>query len=200
MRCICLIPTINKPTLNLAIESAIRDGWEIILLEDILREGAVVTREKLFNMLPSSGIVRYLDDDDELLQHRTQVLNVFNENKTLDILYNNYSIEMPNKNRSNIKLFGNPVMDILRIHPWSWIARIESLHNLQQKIGYIWNPTYRFSEGGFCFLSFIKNKLNIQHVPINSYLYHPRGNPPHIVDNPMFNYYQLELQSALELS
>ena len=160
---VCLMPITNPGVANRAIKSAESDGWKVITLEDKNKEGASVTREKLLNIALKENvdIIRYLDDDDTLLPHLKNI--DFGDE---DIIYtDNYCNDYLNK------LSGNPKVDILKISPWSWIAKASSLKKIKDLQGYVWDKSILHVEGYWCWYGFLKYNLKFKYLPITAYQY-----------------------------
>ena len=111
MSCACLIPYYRLDKVQVAINSAVKDGWQVEAMQDKEFHGVCKIREALLNRTfvdKDIKFIRYLDDDDILLPHRKKVLEIFNANPKVDIVYMNYLAIMPNKTKHNIKFSGNP--------------------------------------------------------------------------------------------
>lgn len=165
MKNICLIPVTRPSIANNAIKSAESDGWSVITLEDKEKNGPHIIREKLLNIAlkEKASIIRYMDDDDILLPH-LQKLNFENN----DIIYIDHKI-VNNKNSEIIILSGNPECDALSIHPWSWIAKANSLNKIKELNSYLWNPQKPHREGGWCWFNFLQANLKIKHLRTIAY-------------------------------
>ena len=68
--------------------------------------------------------IRYLDDDDLLLPHQAQIAKVFEEHPEVDIIYTNYNMSMPSGVVHPVSHIGNPIDDLMNLHPWSWVANL----------------------------------------------------------------------------
>ena len=158
-----------------AVASARNDGWEPIVLEDVERRGAVTSRNTLLDLVDPEGptLIRYMDDDDELLPHRQVVIDAFKMDQSLDIVYTDNvvsSMRSPGAYVMN-HLWGDPVRDLLRVNPWTWVARLDTLTRMQKRNGFVWDPADSCMEGLTCWLRFLEAGLVIRHLPVEAYRY-----------------------------
>jgi hypothetical protein len=169
-------------TLSTAVDSAEKDGWKVETIQDKTYSGVCKMREALLNRAFADKdikYIRYLDDDDIILPHRSKVEAVFDSNPDVHIIYTDYVMNLPSDNKVSIKYSGNPVEDCIPIHPWSWIARVEALHRVKDVYGYLWDYTVN-REGGHTWFNFLQLGANILHVPIEAYQYN-RSFDPHCI-------------------
>jgi len=194
MKCVCLIPTINRPSLINSKVSALHDGWKVITQNGY--NNVNIAREILFEKAINSNadIIRYCDDDDLILPHKQEILS---EISNCDIIYTN--ILICNKNiTKGFKLTGNPYKDKYNIFPVSWIARTESLLKIKEKFDYLWNPEIQCREGGWIWYNFLQSNLKIKHLAIYSYLYNQSDNGLH--KHPDFEKQSKLLHEAYDLN
>ena len=199
-RCVCLIPTTRPSAVGDAVRSAEADGWEVVVLEDVDREGVSVMRERLLDAIQDPGtLVRYCDDDDELLPHREAVLSVFEGSPGTDVAYTEHltASRLQPGRAFKSHLAGNPRADALRVHPWSWVARIDALWGIQAHWGSVWDPRLPIREGGFCWLRFLQQGLRIHHIPLAAYRYNANRFPESLAGHPEFAHYSRILAKQL---
>ena len=171
--CACLIPYHRLDKVQIAIDSARSDGWHVETMKDKEFHGACKIREALLNRTfidKNIKFIRYLDDDDILLPHQDKILEVFNNNPNVHIIYMDYIAILPSGTVHHIKYTGNPIEDCFAIHPWAWIARVEALHRIKDVYGYLWDYNAG-REGGHTWFNFLQLGANILHVPIEAYQY-----------------------------
>lgn len=175
VRCVCLIPSTGRATRAEAVASAVADGWDPIILQDTEHVGAAVMRERLLATLDPGvpTLVRHLDDDDALLPHRRQVIEAFEADPRLDLVYTDNlisSIRCPGTYLPN-KLWGDPYRDRLRVNPWTWVARLDSLLRIKQRYRFLWDPADLELEGLTCWLRFLESGLVVRHLAVEAYRY-----------------------------
>lgn len=197
----CLIPYHREDKIQNAIQSAEQDGWIVETIKDRDRVGQSKMREALLNRAfadPKIKYIRYLDDDDTLLPHLEHVSEVFNRYPLLDVIYTNYEILLPDGRLLNSKYSGYPNEDLLMIHPWSWIAKKESLRKIKNIDCQLWNYSYLCSEGGYCWLQFIQHHLNIRFEPVNAYHYNKSYDSDCVSAHPYFERERQKLISKFQ--
>ena len=198
--CACLIPYYRLDKVQIAIDSARSDGWHVETMQDKEFHGACKTREALLNRTfidKNIKFIRYLDDDDILLPHKDKILEVFNNNPKIDIIYTNYIMKTPAGAQHHIKYSGDPIKDCFNIHPWSWIARIEALHRVKDVYGYLWNYEEPYLDGPYCWSSFLLLNLKIMHVSTETCQYNKSFDPNCISQHPNFGNPSLKLKALL---
>lgn len=190
----CLIPCTRPNDVDKAIQSAIKFGWDPIILEDINKEGPSSTRNKLFDIAVDRNydIVRYCDDDD-------LIIGIYPDDKNIELNSINYFNWISRKNPNVIhKLsFANSYSSLLRSHPWTWIASTENLLNIKNQFGSLWNETYKCQEGGYLWLQFIKLKLKLKHIDIKGYEWFESNNGMHLYESKMSEIENLKTQFIL---
>lgn len=193
MQCYCLIPTTRTDFLAEAVQSAVRDGWIPVVLADPHRRGPSQTREALLENLEGDSLIRYCDDDDIVLTHQDSIQKVFESDPSLDVIYMGHLM----KSRLKPNVFysqsysGDPLRDLMGIHPWSWVARLSSLRKVQKLQGYVWNPEFPCREGGFCWLGFLSCALKIRYLDIAAYQYNGK-----VFDNCVSNHSDFHVNSV----
>lgn len=161
------------------------------MLEDAQRVGTPVMRELMLDAVQGDdALVRYCDDDDTLLPHRAAVLQAF-EDPEVEVVYANHlvSSRVTPGDYFNIALSGNPRRDALRVHPWSWVARLGALRGIQSGCGSVWDPAFPFYEGGFCWMRFLQQRMVIRHLPILAYRYNAGRFQGSVATHPDFDRY-----------
>lgn len=199
--CLCLIPTIRSDKVDGAVESAVLDGWDPIVIEDVDRQGPSATRERLFSRVRGEALVRYMDDDDTLPPHRERILAYMAANPNVDVVYTDYKMTSARDHQTmiDIQFSGDPYKDALRIHPWSWIARASALQKVRSRQGFLWDPKLPCREGGFTWLGILQTELTIVHIPMTGYLYQlPEGHTG-IRDHREFGKYHNMLMEQLKI-
>jgi hypothetical protein len=191
---ICLIPFTRLHTVQTAIDSAENNKWNVITLHDKDLKGMNVSREQLLNtaFTTEAKLIRYLDDDDILLPHLEQVQNIFEQYKSIDIVYTNFII-----NTDLIKLTGDPKKDAENTAPWMWIAKKETLEQVQRHYGYVWDQRKQCRTGGWCWYNFLKAKLSFKHLSISSYQWNKNSQTNHTSNHPNFDKESKLLHEAL---
>lgn len=188
--CCLITATEHSPILDTAIESCKKDSWVYDVYIDSNFNGPHKTREALLNRTysdPKIHYIRYLDYDDILLPHQYEIKQAFNQFPDIDIIYTNAVMNMPSGVKHDIIFTGDPIKDIMAIHPWAWVAKKEALERIKTIYGYVWNYDVTYREGGYLWLKFIEAGLNIKYVPISAYQYNKTFNSSCISQQPGFS-------------
>ena len=197
----CLVPYTRPKTLQVAVDSARLDGWDVLTMQDRNRDGVNKIREALLARAfadETIEFIRYLDDDDRLLPHLGQVKKVFEENPKVDIVYLDAVLNMPSGIQHDVNYSGDPLEDAMRVHPWSWVARVSALRDIKRIWGHLWDYSHPCREGNYCWLKFLKSNLVFQHLPIQGYFYNKSFDPVCISQHPSFGVETRKLEQNLQ--